>query len=36
MGEDVTIEGIEGGVVDVRNEYAFAEIVQHQDARSTA
>ena len=36
MSEHVAIEGIEGGVVDVGNEYAFAEIVQHQDVRSTA
>jgi hypothetical protein len=36
MGEHVAIEGIERGVVEVRNEYAFAEIVQHQDARSSA
>ena len=36
MGEHIAIEGIEGGVVNVGNEYAFAEIVQHQDARSTA
>jgi hypothetical protein len=36
MGEQVAIEGIEGGVMDVGNEYAFAEIVQNQDARSTA
>jgi len=33
MGEHVAIEGIERGVVVVGNEYAFAEIVQHQDAR---
>jgi hypothetical protein len=36
MGEQVAIERIERGLVDVGNEYAFAEIVQHQDARSTA
>jgi len=36
MSEHVAIEGIERGVVDVGNEYAFAEIVQHQDARNTA
>ncbi len=36
MSEHVAIEGIERGVVDVGNEYAFAKIVQHQDARSPA
>ena len=36
MSEHVAIEGIECGVVDVGNEYAFTEIIQHQDARSTA
>jgi hypothetical protein len=36
MSEHVAIEGIECGVVEVENQYAFAEIVQHQDARSTA
>ena len=36
MGEHVAIEGIERGVIDVGNQYAFAKIVQHQDARSPA
>jgi hypothetical protein len=35
MSEHVAIEGIEGGVVDVGNEYAFAQI-QHQNARNPA
>jgi hypothetical protein len=34
--EHVAIEGIEGGVVDVGNEYAFAQIIQHQNARNPA
>src|SRR6266481_9308459 len=36
MGEHVAIEGIERGVVDVRNQNTFAQIIQHQDARSSA
>src|SRR6266576_4068011 len=36
MGEHVAIEGIERGLVDVRNQNTFAQIIQHQDARSSA
>ena len=36
MGEHVAIEGMEGGVVEVGNQHTFAQIIQHQNARSPA
>src|ERR1700746_2666671 len=36
MGEHVAIEGIDRGVVDVGNQHTLAQIIQHQNARSSA
>ena len=35
MGEDVAVERIERGVVDVGNQHTFAQIIQHQNARNS-
>ena len=34
--QHITIERIECGIVDVRFEYAFAQIIQHHQTRHTA
>ena len=36
LGEDVAVERIEAGVVDVRREHAFLQIVEDDDARGAA
>jgi len=36
MLEQVTIERIDGGIVDVGREYTFAEIIQDDGADTTA
>ena len=36
VGEHIAIERIERGIVDVRSEHAFAQIVEHHDAHAAA
>jgi hypothetical protein len=36
VGEQIAIEGIEGGLVDVRREHALAEIVEDDDPHGAA
>ena len=36
VGQHIAIERIERGIVDVRREHAFAQIVEHHDARAAA
>ncbi len=35
VGEDVAIEWIQRGIVDVGDEHAFAQVIEHDDARTT-
>ena len=35
MRQNVAIERIQGGIVDVRDEHAFAQIIEHNDPRSS-
>ena len=35
MGEDVAIEWIQSGIVDVGDEHAFAQVIEHDDAGTT-
>ena len=35
MGEDVAIEWIQSGIVNVGDEHTFAQVIEHDDARTT-
>jgi hypothetical protein len=35
FGEDVAIEWIQSGIVEVGDEHAFAQVIEHDDARTT-
>src|SRR5215212_12158561 len=34
VGQHITVERIEGGVVDVRSEHSFTQIVEHDDPQT--
>src|SRR5215212_2920251 len=36
VGQHITVERIEGGVVDVRSEHSFTQIVEHDDPHTAA
>jgi hypothetical protein len=36
VSQEVAVEGIEGGIIDVGNQHALAEVVEHHDSHSAS